>query len=246
MEHFRFGPGSLLGRFLTGNDQGKLAARFILGKIGTRLRNRATPDLFMQLGKLPGDGDLAVAEGRLQVRQCIQQAVRRFEEDEGIRQIGNLSCQGFAVGGFAGKVAEIQERISRQTRSRQGGDGSGWAGDGTDNMAGGQGSPDEFVAGVVNGGSAGIGDEGHIPLRQRVQDGIEFGELVMLEITGEGGMQVKMGEQFAGEAGILGGNEAHFAQDPQGARAQVFQVADGGGDEIEAAHGVIVSLTFER
>ncbi len=108
MEHFRFGPGSLFGRFMTGDDQGELAARFILGKIGTRLPETGP----RQISSCSLVSSRATAIWRspraeLQVGKCVQQAVRRLQEDEGIRQIGYLSQQGFAVGGFAGKVAEI-------------------------------------------------------------------------------------------------------------------------------------------
>ena len=61
----------------------------------------------------------------------------------------------------------------------------------------------------------------------------------MFEITGQGCVEVEVCEQFAGHARIFGGDEADILQDAQGARTQVFQVADRGGDEIKGAHATI-------
>ena len=147
-------------------------------------------------------------------------------------QVRHLLRQRFAFGGFPGQVAQVRKESGRQTRGRQGRDGSGRAGDGADAVPGGQGGPDEFIAGVVNGGCAGIGDEGHIAMRQCVEDCIQFGEFVVLEITGQGVCRSKWVSSLR-VARIFGGDEAGLTQDAQGARAEVFQVADGGGDEKE-------------
>ena len=48
-----------------------------------------------------------------------------------------------------------------------------------------------------------------------------------------------MRQQFAGDAGIFRGNEAGSPENTQGARTEVFQITDGGGDEIEGAHAPI-------
>ena len=57
----------------------------------------------------------------------------------------------------------------------------------------------------------------------------------MFEVTGQGGVETEMRQQFAGDAGIFRGNEAGSPENTQGARTEVFQITDGGGDEIEGA-----------
>ncbi|WP_246327440.1 hypothetical protein [Candidatus Competibacter phosphatis] len=44
-----------------------------------------------------------------------------------------------------------------------------------------------------------------------------------------------MRKQLTGMPGILGGDAPHFPQDAQGTRADILQIADGGGDHIQRA-----------
>ena len=99
----------------------------------------------------------------------------------------------------------------------------------------------QFIARVIDGGCPGIRDQGHIPLVQPGQDRIEFGQFIVFEVAGQGGMDVKVGEQFPGHARVFRGDQAGFLQDARGARAEVFEVADRGGNEIKGAHACILS-----
>ena len=48
-------------------------------------------------------------------------------------------------------------------------------------------------------------------------------------------IDAEMREHLTGMPGILGGDAPHFPQDAQGARADILQIADGGGDHIQRA-----------
>ena len=53
-----------------------------------------------------------------------------------------------------------------------------------------------------------------------------------------------MGQQLAGHARVLRRDQARLAQDAQGARTDVLQIANRGGVKIECAHaGILSSLT---
>ena len=49
------------------------------------------------------------------------------------------------------------------------------------------------------------------------------------------GDAVMVQELFA-VPGILGGNQVHLLQDPQGPEGDVLQIADGRGDDVESAN----------
>ena len=44
-----------------------------------------------------------------------------------------------------------------------------------------------------------------------------------------------MGQQLAGVASVLGGDQVHAAEDAQGAQGDVLEVADGRGDDVQRA-----------
>ena len=69
----------------------------------------------------------------------------------------------------------------------------------------------------------------------------------MFEVTGEGSFDPKVCEQFPRMPCVLRCNEARFAQDSDRPRGHVFEIADGGGDEKERTHAMIVSpLIFQH
>ena len=54
-------------------------------------------------------------------------------------------------------------------------------------------SLDQFIPWVIDGRCAGIRDKCHVTLRECSQNGIELGQFIMLVVTGQRGMDVKMG-----------------------------------------------------
>jgi len=65
---------------------------------------------------------------------------------------------------------------------------------------------------------------------QGVEDGGDSGGLVVGVEAEEGCGDGVTGEELAGDAGVLGGDEGGVAEDAEGAEGDVFEVADGGGD----------------
>ena len=62
----------------------------------------------------------------------------------------------------------------------------------------------------------------------------------MLVIRTDGGSNVVMRQQTPTAPGILGEDELHGAQHLQRPKRDISEVADGGGDEIKGAGGVLV------
>ena len=57
----------------------------------------------------------------------------------------------------------------------------------------------------------------------------------MVEIGGERPGNAQVGEELAGMAGILGGDQVHLLQDADRAKGDILQVPDGGGDYVESS-----------
>ena len=84
-------------------------------------------------------------------------------------------------------------------------------------------------------------------MRQLVQNVVQFVELVMFEVAREWSFDPKVFEQFPRMPCVLRCNETRFAQYTDRPRGDVFEIADGGGDEKERTHAMIVSpLIFQR
>jgi len=93
---------------------------------------------------------------------------------------------------------------------------------------------------------AGIGDEWHASVADEgdfcalLEDEDELGgasELIVFMVADERLVNVVVGEEFLGVAGVFAGDLIHFLEDAKGAECDVLEIADGGADEIEAAGG---------
>ncbi len=54
--------------------------------------------------------------------------------------------------------------------------------------------------------------------------------------AGGAGFNLEMVEQLGRVAGIFGGDQIHFLEDADCPRAEVLEVANWGGDQVEGAH----------
>ena len=63
----------------------------------------------------------------------------------------------------------------------------------------------------------------------------------MLVITDQGGIDLVVVEQLTSLSGVLGGDQIHFAQNPQRSLCEILEVAYRRRDQIKRAHGVIVA-----
>jgi putative FmdB family regulatory protein len=95
---------------------------------------------------------------------------------------------------------------------------------------------DETVAGVGDERHAGVADEGDFRALLEGQD--EFGgtsQFIVLMVADKRLTNVVVGKELLGVTSIFAGDLVHFLEDAEGAEGDVFEIADGGADEIEAA-----------
>jgi len=92
---------------------------------------------------------------------------------------------------------------------------------------------------------AGIGDERHSGVADEsdfcalLEGEDKFGgasEFIVFVIADERFANVVVGKEFLSMAGIFTGDLVYFLEDTKGAERDVFEIADGGADEIEAAN----------
>ena len=94
----------------------------------------------------------------------------------------------------------------------------------------------EVVGRVGDARRAGVGDQGNVPpLLQQAEQALRLGHLVVVVVAQQRAGDVEMGQQLAGVAGILGGDQVHAAKDAQGAQGDVVEIADGRGDDVQRA-----------
>lgn len=92
------------------------------------------------------------------------------------------------------------------------------------------------MAGVGDAGGTGIGDEGDVAGGEGGEESVLAGAFVEGVVADEGSVNSEVGKEAAGVAGVLGGDEGDLAKGAEGAGGDVFEIADGGGDDVEGAH----------
>ena len=204
--------------------------------MGEGLLHGAAEHLLVELGELAADGDSAVAEGGQQVVQGLAEAMWGLEGHEGVLFPGQRLEGRTPFPGLPGQEAEEEEAVGGQARYDQGRRDGGGAGDSHDRDACGRGRSDQLVARIADEGHAGVGDQGNCAVPQGCQEGGQLAGGVGVVEAGDRGVDIVAGEELAGRASVLGGDEAGLAQDAQGPQGHVLQVADWGGDDVEGAH----------
>ena len=197
----------------------------------------------MQLCQLARERDLPLAAERIaQVAERAQQLVRRFVEDHGARlalQPLQMLTAGLAAHGEKAFEAKL---LRRQAGHGQRGDGGAGAGDDlhVDALLGAL--AHDVLAGVGDGGHAGVGHERARLAREQPRDDLlTAGVLVVLVVAHARLFDLKVVEQLCGHARVLGGDEVGAAQRLECAHGQVAEVADRRADQIQcSAHGCVL------
>ena len=96
--------------------------------------------------------------------------------------------------------------------------------------------PHQVKAGVGDSRHASLRDERDVALAEALEEEADARPLVVLVVAHQRLVNVKVVEEPAGRAGVLGRDERHLAHNPKGAEGDVFKIADWRPDEIEDAH----------
>ena len=74
------------------------------------------------------------------------------------------------------------------------------------------------------------------------KDQVDFVQFVVLEVTGQFGLDLKMFKQLASVTGVLSSDQHRFAQNAHRTRRHVLQIADRRCDQVERSHAGILSF----
>ena len=189
------------------------------------------------LGEFAGDEQVAFrAELFFHFVEQFQDAVGGFVENNRGGEVGEFPEPPAPGGGFVVEKAFEEESAAFDGAAEGdgGGEGAG-AGDDGDGKAGGADGFGGAGAGVGDAGHARIGDEGEgFAGAEAGEDFVFAGALVEFVAGDHRGADAVAVEQEAGVAGVFGEDMGGGAQDAQGAQGDVFEIADGRADEIEA------------
>src|SRR6185437_14881877 len=116
----------------------------------------------------------------------------------------------------------------------EGGERCTGSGDGVDGDTGGDGFRDEFGSGVGDGRGTGVGDEGDACAGFELVEELLGAAGLVVQVVADGGCgDAEVVEKLRGLAGVFAGDAVGGAQNAKRAEGDVFEVADGRGDEVE-------------
>lgn len=192
---------------------------------------------FKFFGQFAGDEEAAVGpQLLLDFVEEFQDAVGGFIEGDGTGKIGKFAETAAAGRGFV--VEESFEQKAASFGETAQGDGRGQGGGTGDDGNGEAGGAYGFGgagAGIGDAGHAGVGHQGQgFACANAREDFIGAGAFVVFVAGEKGGVNGIGIEEGAGVPGVFGKNAGGAAQDAEGAQGDVFSVADGRADEVEA------------
>ena len=202
--------------------------------VGGGLGQGGLPDLLVQFGQLPAEGDAAFpAKGGGQLVQGGPQPVGRFVKDDGARlpfQGGQPFAAQTAFGGQEPLKDPAGGVLARHGQSGDAGRGPRHRRDGDPP---GQGVPDDDRPGVRDAGHPRIRTQGAIlPRFDPAQDALAPVQSVLV-VADHRLFQPQMVEQTHGDPGVLGGDKVCRPKSRCRPRGHIFQIADGGGDDVQ-------------
>ena len=203
---------------------------------GANFGRRPAQKLFVDLGQLARHHHRARAEGPLDGLQCLQNPMRRLIENQGgffagqrLQGLGPLARLGWQ------KPAEV-EGVGGQPGSRQRGQHRRGARHGLHRDAAFNGRPHQAVARVGDQRRTRIGHQRHHRARAQARRQLLAAPGLVVVVVADGRLgDTIVVQQLAGLPGVLAGDEVGLLERAHRAIGDVFQVSDGGGDQVEQA-----------
>ena len=200
-------------------------------------REAAAAKLLMDLGNLAGKAGLAVTENRGGVGDGIGDPMRSFVKNQGAIFDAKALEGTLALTAAGREETEKEKFFIGETGCGKGGEESRRPGDGDDGDMVADSEGDEAVARVGNQGHASITDEGDVRTLFHGEDEFRGArEFVVLVIADQRLVNVEVIQKFQGVAGVLAGNLVDLFEDAEGTKSDVFEVADGCSNEVQATH----------
>jgi putative FmdB family regulatory protein len=162
--------------------------------------------------------------------------MRRLLEDESAVLNAETFEGAAALAAARGEKADEKKFFIGQAGGREGSEDGGRAGNGHDGNLVAETERDEAVAGIGDERHSGVADESDFRALFEGED--EFGgasQFVVFMVADERLVNIVVGKELLGVAGVLASDLVDFLEDAEGSEGDVFEIADGGADEIEAA-----------
>lgn len=191
-----------------------------------------------QLGQLTRQYRRAfAAEDRRHVRQRLGDAMRGFVEHHRAYFTGQRLQAVAAAAGLGRQETLEAEAVTGQAGHAQRGDGGTGAGNRADLDARRTRGTHQAEAGIADQRGTGIAHQRQRFARLQARDQALGQGLFIVFVQGHQRLlDAKMGQQLAAAAGVFGTDGRHRAQHLLRARAQIGQVADRGGDDVQGWH----------
>jgi len=231
------------GRGLAGkggaDEEGDFASGRLLLEGGGEFGESGAAKFFVNLGDFAGEASGTVAENFVGFGDGFGDAMGRLVEDEGAVFDAEAFERAAAFARASGEEADEEEFFVGQAGGGKRGQERRRPGDGDygNLMAGAE--SDESIAGIADEGRTCVTDEGDFGALLHGDD--EFGgarHFVVFVIGDERLADFVVGEEFLRVACVFAGDLIGFLENTQGAKSDVFEIADGGADEVEAAASV--------
>jgi len=201
-----------------------------------KFREPATAEFLMDLGDFARKAGGPVAENRGSIGDGFRDAMGSLVEDEGaVLDAQSFQCT-LAFAGAGREKTEEKEFFVGKTGSSKRGEKRHRAGNGNNRNVVADRECDEAVAGVRNQRHTRIADERDVGTLFHGED--KFGsasEFVVLVIAHEWLVNIEVIQEFEGVAGVFASNLIDFFEDAKRTEGNIFQVADGSGNEEETA-----------
>lgn len=198
------------------------------------LPDSAAEGELVDLGQLFGDGDGSFGtEDLLHLLEALEQAMRRLIADDGLLHLGEAFQEGFLTL-LVGQEAVEVEAAAGKARLHEGGDEGRGAGEALDGDLLAHALADEQEAGVGDAWRARIADQRHrLAVADLTHIAVHLGVLVEDMVGQTAFVDLVVLQQMLGGAGVLGQDEINRLEHVEGSEGDVFQVADGGWDDIQ-------------
>jgi len=206
-----------------------------------KFREFAAAKFFVEFGDFSRDAGSAVAENFAGVGDTLGDAVRGFVKNDGAILDAQALEGATAFPTAIGEKADEKEFFVRQAAGGERRKKRGRSGDGDhgDMMA--EAKSDEAMAGIGNQRHAGVADESDF--RALFERDEQFGgarQLVVFVVADERLANFVVSEELLRVACVFAGDLVDLFEDAQGAERDVFQIADGRANEIQAAQSFFV------
>src|SRR4030042_3855348 len=100
-----------------------------------------------------------------------------------------------------------------------------------------------MLARIRDPGGAGIGDQGYgFPPAKLLQQGFLPDPAIVLMVTDQRLVSSVVAKELPGPPGVFGRDQVYFLEHPPGPQGDVFQVADGRGNDVKNPQGCFFEL----